>query len=903
MVSIQYIVIAVTTILNQLSTQTTFIMQKRRLAAIMFTDIVGYTKMMQINEDKAIVALDQHKTTVEQKVLEFNGKTIKFYGDGSLSIFESVYQAVACALEIQQSLRKSPKVPIRIGIHTGEVISRDGDIYGDGINIAARLQSFGEEGSIIFSGDVHDKIKNHPELQSVYLGKHILKNVLNRFEIYALSNPGIPIPRKSKIQKNMDDSDPKKILKFKFRKFHSYILIALSLIICTAIIALKIKQKREIQFALNNTVPAIKEEIKYVSETAGKRNWDIYNKALDLKKVLKDNHDFINLWNDITFSLTIRTNPSRAKVYAKPYSNPDTSWLYLGKTPVLNYPFPRGLSRIKIDLIDYETQHDLILRHFTYSASGKTKQYQLYRKSEMPEGMVFVPGNIGKSWRTDEFSDLYVGDYWIDRYEVTNSQYKNFLDSDGYVNPKYWQFPFIDEDDTLTTTEAMMRFEDRIGWQGPATWELGDFPNGEGELPVSGISWYEAAAYANFVNKDLPTILHWLRVSRVGATAEIVKFGNFNKKGLVKKNTYNSLTGYGTFDLAGNVSEWIFNSVGPNRFLLGGNYKEPSYWYNLEGTISPWTRNELIGFRCIRYVDDTLKHKLTQSTDWTRRDFNKANPVSDEIFKVYLDFFDYNKTKLKPIQIRNGETEKWSFEIISVEVPYEDTPLKILLCLPLNFEPPYQSIIYFPGADAGQSSNLEDMMNYMANMNEYGSFDFFLKSGRALIWPVYYGTFGRGKNKTRNAHAWEQRFKYRMIDIQIVCDYLLTRDDVDSERIAYYGLSWGGFIAPYALAIEDRIKLGILGLFGVQTKEEWKGFDQINYLPRVKVPMLLLGGQFDMDYTLDQQQAFYDFLGTSEIDKKWMLYESSHYIPRYDLVNESLNWLDKYFGPVSDTIQ
>jgi dipeptidyl aminopeptidase/acylaminoacyl peptidase len=138
-----------------------------------------------------------------------------------------------------------------------------------------------------------------------------------------------------------------------------------------------------------------------------------------------------------------------------------------------------------------------------------------------------------------------------------------------------------------------------------------------------------------------------------------------------------------------------------------------------------------------------------------------------------------------------------------------------------------------------------------------------------------------------------------MIDAQIACDYIAKRKDLDAERIAFAGVSWGGFVAPYILAIDERIKLGILILFGVQSRDEYPWYDQINYLPRVKIPMLLLAGRYDPDYSLKQQQAFYDFLGTPENEKEWKIYESTHYIPRKDAINESLNWLDKYFGPVN----
>ena len=167
---------------------------------------------------------------------------------------------------------------------------------------------------------------------------------------------------------------------------------------------------------------------------------------------------------------------------------------------------------------------------------------------------------------------------------------------------------------------------------------------------------------------------------------------------------------------------------------MGGNWQEPSYWYNTRLYVSPWARTELVGFRCMRYINDTLKNELSQSFNWTERDFSKAKPVSDDIFDVYRNSFDYEKRELNPISISKSETEMWTQEIISVNVPYEETPLKIFIFIPKNFQYPYQSIIYFPGLGARQSNSL-------ANLKVNRRIDFLLKSGRAVIYPVYYSTY------------------------------------------------------------------------------------------------------------------------------------------------------------------
>ncbi|HJS54864.1 MAG TPA: adenylate/guanylate cyclase domain-containing protein, partial [Chitinophagaceae bacterium] len=187
--------------------------QTRQLAAILFTDIAGYTAMMQRDEETAVKMVKHHRAVLEKTVDEFEGNVIEFYGDGSLCIFTSITEAMHCALRIQQEMQAEPPVPLRIGLHIGEVIYEDGKIMGDGVNIASRIQSLGLAGSILFSKEIFDKIRNHPEFKTVYLGRFHLKNVADPMEVFALANEGITVPAGERIEGRVDDTVPKKSFK------------------------------------------------------------------------------------------------------------------------------------------------------------------------------------------------------------------------------------------------------------------------------------------------------------------------------------------------------------------------------------------------------------------------------------------------------------------------------------------------------------------------------------------------------------------------------------------------------------------------------------------------------------------------------------------------------------------
>ncbi len=162
--------------------------------------MTGYTAMMQENEQLARLKRKRLKEVLEQSIKEYNGKILQYYGDGSLSIFASAIQAVTCAIEIQRHLHSNPKVDIRIGIHTGDVTVEDEAIYGDGVNLASRIESLAVSGSILVSEKVFDEIKNQDNLHAQPLGYFEFKNVKFPIQVFAIANAGIVVPARDELQ-------------------------------------------------------------------------------------------------------------------------------------------------------------------------------------------------------------------------------------------------------------------------------------------------------------------------------------------------------------------------------------------------------------------------------------------------------------------------------------------------------------------------------------------------------------------------------------------------------------------------------------------------------------------------------------------------------------------------------
>ncbi|MGZ8525331.1 MAG: adenylate/guanylate cyclase domain-containing protein [Chitinophagaceae bacterium] len=173
--------------------------QSRQLAAIMFTDIVGYTAMMQQDEQKAVAVIKHYNATLEKWVAHYNGQVLNYYGDGSLCIFSSATDAANCSLAVQKELKDDPVVPLRIGLHIGEVFFEDAKALGDGVNVASRVQSLGQENTILVSAEFHDNIKNNSSISAISLGVFDFKNVDKPIEVFALSNQGLFVPQRKKI--------------------------------------------------------------------------------------------------------------------------------------------------------------------------------------------------------------------------------------------------------------------------------------------------------------------------------------------------------------------------------------------------------------------------------------------------------------------------------------------------------------------------------------------------------------------------------------------------------------------------------------------------------------------------------------------------------------------------------
>ena len=178
--------------------------QLRTLAAIMFTDIVGYTAMMQADEKLAKQLRDRHRELLQEYVVSHQGRIMQYYGDGSLSIFGSAIEAVTAATSLQVRFQTDRGIPVRIGLHLGDIVYDDEGVFGDGVNVASRIEALGSPGAVLISDKVVDEIRNHPSFRTSFLGSFQLKNVQRPVGIFAIANEGLRVPTRADIEGHLD---------------------------------------------------------------------------------------------------------------------------------------------------------------------------------------------------------------------------------------------------------------------------------------------------------------------------------------------------------------------------------------------------------------------------------------------------------------------------------------------------------------------------------------------------------------------------------------------------------------------------------------------------------------------------------------------------------------------------
>jgi dipeptidyl aminopeptidase/acylaminoacyl peptidase len=284
------------------------------------------------------------------------------------------------------------------------------------------------------------------------------------------------------------------------------------------------------------------------------------------------------------------------------------------------------------------------------------------------------------------------------------------------------------------------------------------------------------------------------------------------------------------------------------------------------------------------------------------RHYAEEQPVSEAVFRVYRDLYAYDKTPLNAaIESVDTSEPDWIKQRISFDAAYGKERMAAYLFLPRNATPPYQTIVHFPGAESMFVRSSDQLV-------EIPRIDFIIKSGRAVLWPIYKGTYERPDEMQTYFPNTSIRYRDRVIhwakDLGRSIDYLETRPEIDRGRLGFYGYSWGACLGAILPAVEDRLKVSVLMGPGFYLQASRPEVDQINFAPRVTIPTLIVDGRDDFVFPREtSQEPFYRLLGTPREHKRLVVFDGGHSVPRHHLIRESLEWLDRYLGPVQRTLR
>ena len=604
------------------------------------------------------------------------------------------------------------------------------------------------------------------------------------------------------------------------------------------------------------------------------------------------------VWGDIALTQRFLSEPTGATVTRAALSD-TTRWIPVGTTPTEPVRIPRNAWFYRYTLPGYRPVTVMGAR-LGGSYAPIPSPVALQKTGDPDSGMVLLRGHrlVGTLYGLSSTDTLDLGDFLMDKLEVTNAQYKAFVDAGGYADAHWWDSTIVRGGRAVTRNDAMTQFIDATGRPSPATWEGGAPKPGTEELPVGGISWYEARAYARFVHKELPSVLEWNAAAIPEAARWVVPNGRYNSDSPVRGGAARGVSPRGIFDMAGNVREWTANAREPgSRYILGGGFSDPAYLFSEVYSQPEFDRSAINGIRLVKRLNATpdLARALAPIPR-TGRDAVHAIPVDDATFRGFLALYDYDRTPLNAqVTSRDTTPADWIREDIAFDLPAGKGRMAAVLFLPKRVRSPYQTVVVWPASDVFVLRDTRRLsMSFV---------DYLARSGRAVLYPIYEHTYGRGTPLGADVPSVSIQHRDQVLrwvtEMRRSIDYVFSRSDIDTTRLAYVGTSWGARNGGVAIAIEPRIRTAILSVPGINANAVRPEEDPVNFLPRIRIPVLMLSGRYDSVFPYESSQVpFLRLLGSPPGAKKQVLFEGGHFLPRPMWVSESTRWLDQQFGPV-----
>ena len=670
------------------------------------------------------------------------------------------------------------------------------------------------------------------------------------------------------------------------------LVAGMALVAVTAIMTVSVVRERRVRWVSETAYPTIQRLIDADQLDSA------FVLAEEVARRTPDDSALIPLWHILAQTQVFLSEPSGA-VVTRAALNDTSEWIHVGTTPTPPTRIPKDAWLYRYALPGYRTV-TVIGARLGGSYVPIPSPIPLQKATDPDSAMVLLRGGRlrGTLYGLAVTDTFEMSDFLMDRLEVTNGHYKAFVDAGGYSKREWWDSVIVRDGKSVEWQAAVSAFTDRTGRPGPSTWEGGAPPNGTEDLPVGGVSWYEARAYARFTGKALPTVIEWNAAAIPEAARWIVPRGRYDATSPVRGGENTGVSPRGVYDMAGNVREWTVNAREPgNRYILGGGWSDPPYLFSQIYVQPEFDRSPINGIRLVKRIGEGKDLAAASAPIPQRiRDWGNMRPVDDATYRGFLALYDYDDTPLNATVVERDTTHAdWIREDMEFDLPGTVGRMSAVLFLPRRAQPPFQAVVVWPASDAFFLSDRRVLS--LANV------DFMIRSGRAVLYPVYEHTYGRGAAMQGDVVSFtiehrDQTLRW-MTEMRRSIDYVVTRADIDTTRLAYAGTSWGGRTAGVALAIEPRFRAAVLNVAGLGANPVRPEEDPVNFLPRIRIPVLMLSGRFDSTFPLETSQLpFFRLLGTPPAQKKQILFDGGHFLPRPMMMEETLNWLDQHLGPV-----
>ncbi len=643
---------------------------------------------------------------------------------------------------------------------------------------------------------------------------------------------------------------------------------------------------------------------------------DAYSLAVDVRRLLPSDPKLTRLMRAISDSLTVETDPPGAKVFLRHYVDPPDQprSQLVGQTPLSEAEIARGEYVLRVEKEGYSPFEGSIYGFAVGDPNSAAItppiriQLSLKPAGQVPRNMTSVPGGtyrlVGWNRPTDE--DAGLDGFFIDKFEVTNQDYKEFVSSGGYLKREFWKYPFVKNGKQISWEDAMREFVDRTRLPGPRAWSNQDFPRDKARHPVTGISWYEAAAYAAFRGKTLPSIFQWEKTARNGTStpSDVTMPWGFSRKAANHANLASTgtieagslefgMSAFGAYDMAGNVSEWLANETSEGFLAAGGSWGDADYSALTFTSVPSFFTSDRIGFRCVVNAPNVTTDQGAFRIE-LQHEIPTYTPAPKDQVQKWIDGYRYEDSPLGAKTVETVEANDWTREKITFAGRRGDRVIAYLY-LPKHFPKPVQVVHIYPdGGVVGRFKTIPESFEQQ--------WIGLVRAGRALFGVVHQGWLERDNspNFVRppiESAEYAERIKTQIFEVRRGLDYLSTRPELAMNQLAFFYGSAAG--PPWILpSVEPRYKVVVAygagaPKFLLQLKPE---VNPINFLPKIQAPMLFIHGRYDENSPV--KNTLEPLLHLLRAPHRVEYFEGGH-MPDFDFVIPQVNtWLDENLGPV-----